>query len=107
MILAIDDSPDGRHVVIVEQYRVPLKVQCLELPAGLVGDDTAGEAPEIAAQRELEEETGYRADHWRTVGEFYSSPGMVSESFTLLVATGLTKIGEGGGVDGAETRNRG
>ncbi len=102
VILAIDDSPDGRHVVIVEQYRVPLKVQCLELPAGLVGDDTAGEAPEIAAQRELEEETGYRADHWRTVGEFYSSPGMVSESFTLLVATGLTKIGEGGGVDGED-----
>ncbi len=47
----------------------------------------------------LEEETGYRADHWRTVGEFYSSPGMVSESFTLLVATGLTRVGEGGGVD--------
>ena len=102
VILAIDDGPDGRHVMLVEQYRVPLKVQCLELPAGLVGDDTAGEAPEIAAQRELEEETGYRADHWRTVGEFYSSPGMVSESFTLLVATGLTKIGEGGGVDGED-----
>ncbi len=102
VILAIDDSADGRHVILVEQYRVPLKVNCLELPAGLVGDDTAGEAPEIAAARELEEETGYRADHWRTVGEFYSSPGMVSESFTLLVATGLTKISDGGGVDGED-----
>ena len=102
VILAVDDGPDGRHIILVEQYRVPLKVQCLELPAGLVGDDTAGEASEIAAQRELEEETGYRADHWRTVGEFYSSPGMVSESFTLLIATGLTKIGEGGGVDGED-----
>jgi ADP-ribose pyrophosphatase len=50
---------------------------------------TAGEASEIAASRELEEETGYRAAHWRTVGEFYSSPGMVSESFTLLVANRL------------------
>ena len=68
----------------------------------LVGDDTAGEASEIAAQRELEEETGYHAAHWRTVGEFYSSPGMVSESFTLLVATGLTKVSEGGGVDGED-----
>ena len=99
VILAIDEGDDGRHVILVEQYRVPLKVQCLELPAGLVGDDMAGEAAEIAAERELEEETGYRAAHWRTVGEFYSSPGMVSESFTLLVATGLTRVGEGGGVD--------
>lgn len=99
VILAIDDAADGRHVILVEQYRVPLKVNCLELPAGLVGDDSAREASEVAAQRELEEETGYRAAHWRTVGEFYSSPGMVSESFTLLVATGLTKVGDGGGVD--------
>ena len=102
VILAIDEGDDGRHVILVEQYRVPLKVQCLELPAGLVGDDTAGEAAEIAAQRELEEETGYHAGRWRTVGEFYSSPGMVSESFTLLVATGLTRVGEGGGVDGED-----
>ena len=50
----------------------------------------------------MEEETGYHADHWRTVGEFYSSPGMVSESFTLLIATGLTKVGAGGGVDGED-----
>jgi ADP-ribose pyrophosphatase len=99
VILAIDDAADGRHVILVEQYRVPLKVQCLELPAGLVGDDSAGEAAQVAAERELEEETGYRASHWRVIGEFYSSPGMVSESFTLLIATGLVKIGDGGGVD--------
>ena len=98
MILAVDAG----EVILVEQYRVPLGKFCLELPAGLVGDDISGEASEIAAQRELEEETGYRADHWRVVGEFYSSPGMVSESFSLLIATGLTKIGEGGGVDGED-----
>ena len=102
VILAIDEDADGRHVILVEQYRVPLKVQCLELPAGLVGDHETGEGSEIAAQRELEEETGYHANHWRTVGEFYSSPGMVSESFTMLVATGLTKVSEGGGVDGED-----
>lgn len=102
VILPIDDRADGRHVILVEQYRVPLKRQCLELPAGLVGDDSAGEAAEVAAARELEEETGYRAATWRTVGEFYSSPGMVSESFTLLVATDLTKVGDGGGVDGED-----
>lgn len=99
VILAIDEAADGRHVILVEQYRVPLKINCLELPAGLVGDDIAGEAAEVAAKRELEEETGYRAANWRTVGEFFSSPGMVSESFTLLIATGLTRVGEGGGVD--------
>lgn len=102
VILAIDEDAEGRHVILVEQYRVPLKVQCLELPAGLVGDDGPAEVAEVAAQRELEEETGYQATRWRTVGEFYSSPGMVSESFTLLVATGLTKVSAGGGVDGED-----
>ncbi len=102
VILALDESDDGHHVILVEQYRVPLGRNCLELPAGLVGDDEAGEAPEVAAERELEEETGYRAAKWRTVGEFFSSPGMVSESFTLLVATDLTKVGGGGGVDSEE-----
>src|SRR3546814_18084055 len=56
VILAIDEGDDGRHVILVEQYRVPLKINCLELPAGLVGDDMAGEAAEIAAERELEED---------------------------------------------------
>lgn len=99
VILPIDDAADGRHIILVEQYRVPLKRRCIELPAGLVGDDVAGEAVEIAAARELEEETGYQAKSWRVVGEFYSSPGMVSESFTLLVARDLVKVGDGGGVD--------
>lgn len=96
-IIAIDDG----HVILVEQYRVPLGRICLEIPAGLVGDHEGeeGESAESAANRELEEETGYRADHMENLGEFYSSPGMVSESFTLLRATGLTKIGEGGGTE--------
>ena len=96
VILAIDDS----HVLLVDQYRVPLKAKCLELPAGLVGDDTAGEAVEVAAIRELEEETGYRAAHMVSLGRFFSSPGMVSESFTLLRAEGLEKVADGGGVEG-------
>ena len=104
VILAIDEGASGevhdRHVILVEQYRVPLGRMCLELPAGLVGDDSAGEAPEIAAARELEEETGYRADRTEVAGEFYSSPGMISESFTLVRAYGLTRVSEGGGVDG-------
>ena len=96
VILAIDDG----HVLLVEQFRVPLGANCLELPAGLVGDETEGERLEDAAARELEEETGYRAERIERVGEFYSSPGMVSESFFFVRALGLERVGEGGGVDG-------
>ena len=96
VIVAVDDG----HVLLVEQYRVPLGRPCLELPAGLVGDHDAGEGIEMAAARELEEETGYRAARIDMIGEFASSPGMVSETFNLVRATGLTKIGEGGGLEG-------
>lgn len=99
VILAVDDGADGRHILFVEQYRVPLGKYCVELPAGLVGDESADEAPHAAAMRELEEETGYHAASWLNAGEFYSSPGMVSESFTLFVARGLRKVSEGGGVN--------
>jgi len=97
VIVAIDD--DG-YVLLVEQYRVPLGRPCIELPAGLVGDHVAGEDVRVAAARELEEETGYRAGHMAVLGEFYSSPGMVSESFTLMRAQELTRVGPGGGVEG-------
>lgn len=97
VILAIDAG----DVILVEQYRVPLGCACLELPAGLVGDIDAGESVELSARRELEEETGYRAEHIEDLGDFYSSPGMASESFTLVRASGLTKVGDGGG-DGDE-----
>lgn len=102
-IIALDDDPDGtRHVILVSQYRVPLGRFSLEIPAGLIGDDEGkeGEDASIAAARELEEETGYSAGKLEVLGEFYSSPGMVSECFTLLKATGLERIGEGGGTEG-------
>lgn len=94
-ILALDDG----HVVLVDQYRVPLGCRCLELPAGLIGDESEGETPEAAAARELEEETGYRAARIDDLGAFHSSPGMLTESFTLMRATGLTQVGAGGGTD--------
>lgn len=98
VIAAVEDG----HVLLVEQYRVPLGRGCLELPAGLIGDGEGEEGEEVltAAGRELEEETGYRAAQLTEIGTFYSSPGMVSESFTLVRATGLAKVGDGGGVDG-------
>lgn len=98
VILAIDNDD---NVILVEQYRVPLGRTCIELPAGLVGDDDskAGEDAVDAAARELEEETGYRPGRMEEIGEFYSSPGMVSESFSLFVAHGIERVGEGGGTD--------
>lgn len=97
VIIAIEDG----HVLLVEQYRVPLGRVCLELPAGLIGDDDGAEdePAEVAAIRELEEETGYTAARMDDLGEFHSSPGMVSESFTLMRARGLCKVGDGGGTD--------
>jgi ADP-ribose pyrophosphatase len=98
VILAVEDG----HVLLVEQWRVPLQRRCLELPAGLVGDETEGEDVAASAARELEEETGWRAERIEIVGEFASSPGMVSETFTLVTAHGLTKVGDGGGVPGED-----
>ncbi|MEA3003634.1 MAG: ADP-ribose pyrophosphatase [Sphingomonadales bacterium] len=98
VILAIDEG----DVILVEQYRVPLGARCVELPAGLVGDDQAGEEIEAAAIRELEEETGYRAERMVRLGRFHASPGMSSEGFTLVRAEGLTRVGAGGGVPGEE-----
>ncbi len=97
VILAVDEDD---HVLLVEQYRVPLGRNCIELPAGLIGDEDGaeGEDPLAAAGRELEEETGYRAARLEDLGTYWSSPGMVSESFTLVRARGLSKVSAGGGV---------
>lgn len=95
VIVAIDD--DG-HVLLVDQYRVPLGKRCIELPAGLIGDEHAGDTVEDAARRELEEETGFSCAEVENLGEYYASPGMVTESFTLVRVRGLTKVGEGGGL---------
>lgn len=98
-IIAIDDEG---HVLLVEQFRVPLGRICLEIPAGLIGDHEGEEDEDAitAAIRELEEETGYRAGRMDSLGEFYSSPGMVCEAFILLRAHDLVKVGPGGGTPG-------
>ena len=93
VVIAIDRG----HLLLIEQYRVPLGRPCLELPAGLVGDENEDETVEISAARELEEETGYRPAKCTALGAFYASPGMVSECFTLVRAEGLTRVSEGGG----------
>jgi len=87
---------DGK-TILIDQPRVPLGARCVELPAGLVGDVDPDATVEATAVKELEEETGFTAERIEVLGEFYSSPGMLSEGFTLVRAHGVRRIGEGGG----------
>ena len=89
-------------VILIEQYRVPVGGRCLELPAGLVGDEDEHATVEDTAIKELEEETGFTCDRVERLGEYHSSPGMVAESFTLVRAHGVRQVGEGGGNDHEE-----
>lgn len=94
---------EGR-VILVDQPRVPLDCRCVELPAGLVGDEDPNATVETTAIKELEEETGFTAERVERLGEFYASPGMLSESFTLVRAHGVSRIGEGGGDEDEDIR---
>jgi ADP-ribose pyrophosphatase len=96
VILAITDADE---IVLVEQFRVPHGRRTIELPAGLIGDTHDGDDALAAAARELHEETGFEAARVEDLGDFATSPGMSSEMFTLVRATGLTRTGAGGGVD--------
>lgn len=93
-------TPDDK-VVFVEQFRVPLQAPTIEMPAGLVGDIHAGESIEESAIRELEEETGWTADHAELLMIGPTSSGMSNERIAFVRATGLRKVGPGGG-DGSE-----
>lgn len=89
----------GDAIVLVEQHRIPVGAQVIELPAGLAGDldDAADEAMVDAARRELLEETGFVADTWRHVHHGPTSAGMSDETVHLFVAQGLTRVDAGGG----------
>jgi 8-oxo-dGDP phosphatase len=89
-VLAMDD--DGR-VLVVRQYRHPVRAMLWELPAGLL--DVAGEDPLAAAQRELWEETHHHADAWSVLIDFLTSPGMCDEALRIYLAQGVrAAVGE-------------
>jgi ADP-ribose pyrophosphatase len=96
IILAV--TPDD-CVLFVEQYRVAILKNTIEMPAGLVGDlaEQSDESALLAAERELEEETGYRCARIEFVHEGPSSSGMSTEMIAFVRAWELVKVGPGGG----------
>jgi ADP-ribose pyrophosphatase len=81
-------SADG-DLLLVRQYRHAAGAWMLEIPAGRL---EPGELPLLAAQRELEEEAGYRARRWEVLATFYPAPGFCSELMTLFLATELEPV---------------
>ena len=81
---------DGAEVVLVRQYRAAVEAEVLEIPAGL--RDVAGEAPEVTAMREMEEEIGFTCDSVAGLGAFHNSVGFSDELVHLFLATGLRAV---------------
>jgi ADP-ribose pyrophosphatase len=88
VILALKDKDT---VLLVKQFRYPIKQTVLELPAGKL---EKGENPDLAAKRELEEETGYQAENWSSLGFIYTTPGFCDEKLYLYKAENLHFVGE-------------
>ncbi|NUU05919.1 NUDIX hydrolase [Leifsonia sp. C5G2] len=87
-VLAMDD--DGR-VLLIRQYRHPVRHRDWEIPAGLLDQD--GEDPLAAAKRELAEETDLEADEWNVLSDVFTSPGGNDESIRLYLARGVRPTG--------------
>jgi len=97
-VVALVPVTDAGELVLVEQYRIPVRCSVMELPAGLAGDTgDVNESLRIAAQRELLEETGYHAGFLEELLTGPSSAGLTDEVLTIFYAGGLKKVGSGGG----------
>lgn len=81
---------EGDEVVMIRQFRAPLRREILEVPAGKL--DVPGEAPEECARRELAEEVGREAARWTLLGEFDNSPGFTDEHTYCFLAEELVEV---------------
>ncbi|MBA2238559.1 MAG: NUDIX hydrolase [Lysobacter sp.] len=97
-VIIVAVTPDD-EVLFVEQLRVAVGGRTIEMPAGLVGDQSGEDTMEKAAHRELIEETGWKAEHIDLLLTGPTSSGMSSERIGFVRARGLSKVGDGGGVD--------
>ena len=88
VIMAVDDSAATPRILLERQYRHAATDYLWELPAGRIDP---GEQELKAARRELLEETGYTASHWRRILKFYASQGFVAETMAVYLATGLRR----------------
>jgi ADP-ribose pyrophosphatase len=89
-VLAVDDD---ERLLLVRQWRLPAGRALLEIPAGTLDvRDGVTEDPDIAARRELEEETGSRASTWRRLASFWTAPGFATEYMHLYLATGIESV---------------
>jgi ADP-ribose pyrophosphatase len=86
--VAVAAVTDSRKMLMVRQYRIAAKEMMLEVPAGKL---EYGENPLECGVRELEEETGYKAEHVEHLGEYYATPGYCEEKINIYMATGLKK----------------
>lgn len=98
VVVVVPLLPDNK-IILIEQYRPPVDANVIELPAGLWGDVYTSETAEAAADRELLEETGYRADKIEALASVVTSGGLTDEIVHMFVATGLNKTGKGGGIE--------
>ncbi|URM91888.1 NUDIX hydrolase [Streptomyces sp. MRC013] len=95
-VLALDDDD---RVLVLRQYRHPVRQRLWEIPAGLL--DVPGENPLRAAQRELYEEAHVEAEEWRVLADLYTSPGGSDEALRIFLARGLSEA-EGERFEAAE-----
>ncbi len=97
-IVAVVALTERDELILIEQYREPVSGSVIELPAGLVGDEDAKESLDSAAQRELVEETGFRAGSFELLTVGPPSAGQSSEVVSILRAHEVRRCGQGGGV---------
>lgn len=95
-VIIVAATPE-RKLLFVEQERIPVDGPTIEMPAGLVGDEEGSETLEAAASRELLEETGWQAGRIDVLLVGPTSSGLTSERVAFVRATGLEKVGDGGG----------